>query len=314
LLDKDNFGEDFFEMVYGKDSAIWLWMQSNYLQNIIRGLPKWLVSLTLPPIAKYNRFRADNRRQIVAVKERLEDPNLKDGRTTIFSELLAADYHGVGAPTTTVDDLLDEANVVLAAASDTTGNAMTIASYHILTNPIVRVNLRRELQNAFPDANARLDFIALEKLPYLTAVIKEALRLSYGVIGRLPRVVPEPGAEFNGFSVPAGTIVGMSAWVMHHDEGVWPDSQTFDPTRWLESEEKFFYLEKYLVPFGKGSRQCIGMPLAYCELYITLGTIFRRFDGLENYETRPEDLVYDDYFSSYHPPEAKKFRVIGGKN
>jgi hypothetical protein len=50
--------------------------------------------------------------------------------------------------------------------------------------------------------------------------------------------------------------------------------------------------------------------LAYSELYITLGTLFRRFDKLKVYNTGPEDLVYDDYFSSYHPVDARKFHVI----
>jgi hypothetical protein len=51
--------------------------------------------------------------------------------------------------------------------------------------------------------------------------------------------------------------------------------------------------------------------LAYCELYVTLGTLFRRFDKLKVYKTRPEDLVYDDYFSSYHPVDARKLHVVG---
>ena len=58
LLDRDDFGEDFFEMGYGKDTAIWLWMQSNFLQAVIRGLPKWFIQWTLPPIAKFNKSRA----------------------------------------------------------------------------------------------------------------------------------------------------------------------------------------------------------------------------------------------------------------
>jgi len=58
LLDREDFGEDFFEMVYGKDSAIWLWMQSNFLQGVVRGLPEWFIKETLPPIAKYHKFRA----------------------------------------------------------------------------------------------------------------------------------------------------------------------------------------------------------------------------------------------------------------
>jgi hypothetical protein len=51
--------------------------------------------------------------------------------------------------------------------------------------------------------------------------------------------------------------------------------------------------------------------LAYCELYVALGTLFRRFDRLKVYRTRPQDLVYDDFFSPYHPVDARKFYVVG---
>jgi hypothetical protein len=125
-------------------------------------------------------------------------------------------------------------------------------------------------------------------------------RLSFGVIGRLPRVTPEPGAEFNGYSVPAGvclksqfpvlfsppflsppfslfltvcvtvclttdsgtqnqTIVGMSSWMMHRNEDVFPNPEKFDPSRWLDPAI-VRVLDKHLVTFGKGQRQCIGMP------------------------------------------------------
>ena len=50
--------------------------------------------------------------------------------------------------------------------------------------------------------------------------------------------------------------------------------------------------------------------LAYCELYVTLGTIFRHFENLKVDQTRPQDLVYDDYFATYHPKNARKLHVV----
>jgi hypothetical protein len=49
--------------------------------------------------------------------------------------------------------------------------------------------------------------------------------------------------------------------------------------------------------------------LAYCELYVTLGTFFRRFGDLKVFETTPDDMDYDDFFSSYHVPEKKWFKA-----
>lgn len=134
-------------------------------------------------------------------------------------------------------------------------------------------------------------------------MIKEGLRLSFGVIGRLPRVVPASGAELHGYHLPAGTIVGMSSWLMHRDPEVFPDPMKFDPERWLKSPAEFRRLEHNMVPFGRGTRQCVGMPLAYTELYVTLATLFRRYPrGLKVWKTTPETMTdYEDFFSSYHP-------------
>jgi cytochrome P450 len=120
----------------------------------------------------------------------------------------------------------------------------------------------------------------------------------------------------------------MSSWVLHQDQNYFPNPTKFDPDRWLNPKEAR-RLEKAFVPFGKGTRACVGMPyidplnlirdmvltgvrLAYCELYVTLGTLFRRFGHLKGNHLTPDDLVYDDYFSSYHPISSTKFHVSAG--
>lgn len=120
------------------------------------------------------------------------------------------------------------------------------------------------------------------------------------------------------------TTVSMSSWIMHHNEDLFPDAEKFDPTRWTDPEQ-CKTMERYLFSFGKGSRQCVGMPyafpprcrkilypltlnrLAYCELYVTLGQIFRQFDSLKTPGKSREEMLYDDYFSSYHPEKYNQF-------
>ena len=182
----------------------------------------------------------------------------KNSRRTIFHELLTPNPEEGYVPPTP-DDIKDEAYGILAAAADTTGNGLTTGAYYVIKHPEIYRKLHMELKAAFPDPHAKLELSILERLPYLTGVVNEALRLSFGVISRLPRIVPEGGATFNGYHFPAGTTVSMSSWVLHQNEDYFPNSQEFDPERWFTTADKQRMWEAF-VPFGKGSRICVGMP------------------------------------------------------
>jgi hypothetical protein len=90
--------------------------------------------------------------------------------TTIFHQLLTPNVTE-GHVVPTVDELKDEAYVIIAAAADTTGNAMTIGTYNVVSNKDIYTKLTAELKEAFPDPNAKLDFLTLEKLPYLVCAL-----------------------------------------------------------------------------------------------------------------------------------------------
>ena len=67
---------------------------------------------------------------------------------------------------------MQEAYSILAAAADTTGNAMTVAAFNVLSNPLIYQRLVQDLEEAFPDPNATLEFVELEKMPYLVHLSK----------------------------------------------------------------------------------------------------------------------------------------------
>lgn len=97
-----------------------------------------------------------------AVKAGLEDKS----RTTIIHQLLAR-TRSEGHSAALVESLTDDTLTFILAASDTTGNAMTTAMYEVVSNPAIYSKLAAELNSAFPDSEATLDFIKLEKLQYL---------------------------------------------------------------------------------------------------------------------------------------------------
>ena len=69
----------------------------------------------------------------------------------------------------------------------------------------------------------------------------------------------------------------MSSTLIHHNESIYPNSSSFNPERWIDNPR----LERYLVSFTKGSRQCVGMNLAYTEMFLWLSNVFGRFGSKE---------------------------------
>ncbi|EEB91357.1 hypothetical protein MPER_10290 [Moniliophthora perniciosa FA553] len=157
----------------------------------------------------------------------------------------------------TRDWLISEGAVFRVAGSDTVGNTCTIGTRNLIREDGVRNKLVQELENAWPDKGNPIPLERLEKLPYLTAVIKESLRLSFGVVSPMTRVVPNSGAIISGQSVPPGTIVSIANSFVHLNPEIFPDPARFYPERWLE--DKDHVLDRYLVAFGKGPRSCVGI-------------------------------------------------------
>lgn len=251
FLDQPDIGATFFQMARGIGPALWVFQQFPTFQSIALSTPPWMAPYLSKPLGYVTGMQMECVRQIEGVKEKMKDG--KDvGRETIFTTLLTPEDKPKGYVVPTTWQLKDEAYSVLVAAADTTGNAMTVAAFNVLYNQQIYAKLASELFQHFPDNNADLPYLELEKLPYLTAVIKEGLRLSFGVPGRVPRVVPAGGAEFNGYLIPEGYVVGMSAWMLHRDPDVFPNPMEFDPERWMQGQEVTRRLERSMIPFGRG--------------------------------------------------------------
>ncbi|KAH0423588.1 cytochrome p450 [Colletotrichum camelliae] len=175
--------------------------------------------------------------------------------------------------------LVGESLDLLVAGSDTSATSVTTALFEILRNPAIEKRLVDELDAAIPDKNDLPPVQTLEKIEYLTACVKEGIRLASAVPSRLPRIVPQNLSEplvVDGKIVPPGTIVSMSAHTMHSSVDLWgPDARLFNPDRWLGPEAKS--LDQYQVAFSKGARMCIGQNLVPVELTLILASILRKY-------------------------------------
>lgn len=126
-----------------------------------------------------------------------------------------------------------------------------------------------------------------------TAVIKETLRMATAIPAGLPRVVPPSGAVISGVDIPGGTVVSQSPLFISFSEETFARPHEFLPERWLQPESKA--LESWLVVFSRGPRSCLGINLAYCQLYLMMAYLFRRFDVRED-PNRPADLRWSEHF------------------
>jgi cytochrome P450 len=194
------------------------------------------------------------------ITERREQPD--SSRTDILNLLMSA-RDEAGNPMTDVE-LRDELMTLLVAGHETTATALTWALYWIHKLPQVRSRLLEELDSlgANPDSNA------IFRLPYLSAVCSETLRIYPVAMLTFPRVVKSP-CELMGYQLEPGTALMGCIYLTHHREDVYPEPKQFKPERFLERQYSAY---EYL-PFGGGSRRCIGMAFALFEMKLVLAKI-----------------------------------------
>lgn len=231
---------------------------------------------------------------------------------TIFDTILDSD---VPPAEKSMYRLAEEAQALTGAGSMTTANALETTIYHLLSNKEYIYLLGAELEDALPEPMAMPTLAEVEKLPYLTAVIYEGLRLSIGVAHRLSRVSPDVSYMYRDFTIPRGVAVGMTAMDILENPDIFPDPEVFIPGRWLpldslKARQRYQWLQTI---FGGGSRICLGINLAWAELYLTMACVVRRFGTrMELYDVDHERnlKVTVDGFNALRSKESMGLRVI----
>ncbi|EGY20442.1 trichodiene oxygenase [Verticillium dahliae VdLs.17] len=267
----------------------------------MKGLPLPVVSAINPAVGHLFWWQQSVRKQVGPILEGGADRDSAGARQTIFHALRDSP---LPQQEKTLDRLCDEAEIMTGAGSETTAQAMTRLMFYLKHAPETLVEVRRELDGVVRKGGPVPSWIELQRLPYLSAAIKEAIRLSYGVTTRLPRICHED-IRYKDWIIPAGTPVSMTPHDVLTDPDVFPEPHTYRPERWLEAGTAGRKLDRYFVPFGKGARQCPGMNLAHAELFLTASTIISRFDW-DLYETGLDDVTCQhDFFVAVGKLDSK---------
>lgn len=145
------------------------------------------------------------------------------GVGNIFTSILAE----IEKSGSTLDDviLVREARSLIVAGTDTTAITLTFLVWNVLSRPQLHGDLLEELCREAGDVGEEdafaLEDEQLEKLPLLTAVIHESMRLYGAAPGSLPRSPPLGGATVGGVYIPDSAVVSTQAWSLHRHPAIW---------------------------------------------------------------------------------------------
>ena len=151
------------------------------------------------------------------------------------------------------------------AGADTTATAIRACLHAIYSRHEVLERLRIEIDELYTAHSGigNVKYLQFKKLPYLTAVIREAMRLNPSIPFQLLRYAPPGGLVVDGKYIPPDTPVGISPLVQNREAAIWgKDADEFQPDRWLDPAH-FRYLDANDMTFGgNGPRMCIGRNIA----------------------------------------------------
>lgn len=174
-------------------------------------------------------------------------------------------------------EIKDELMTMLFAGHETTASALAWAFYWIHYCPGVREKLIKELNSIEGNSDPN----TIVKLPYLSAVVAETLRIYPVAIATFARQLKEP-FEIMGYKFEAETIFSPCIYLTHHREDIYPEPKKFKPERFLEKQ----YSSYEYFPFGGGNRRCLGYAFALFEMKLVIATVLLQVE-LELLDKKP---------------------------
>ncbi|KAF2830934.1 cytochrome P450 [Ophiobolus disseminans] len=212
------------------------------------------------------------------LKRRLSpEANIK--RPDFVSQLLRSEDRGEGL---TPDEVLQNSMLFINAASETTATALTAVANNLVQNPESLSALEDEIRKFSSPSDLSLQ--SLKQLPYLNAVLQEALRMcNPNPIGHF-RITPPTGGKVAGHWVPGNTMVTIQPIALAHSLKYFHEPAAWRPERWLKEAETdvnspyYHDQRKGVRGFGWGPYICVGEPLAWAWMRLIIAKMVWTFD------------------------------------
>jgi cytochrome P450 len=238
-------------------------------EGMIRALsPSALERFPIPANRRFDQAIDRLRRIVLEVIAAWRTDGVDHG--DLLSMLMLARDEGAGEQMSD-RQVYDEVITLLTAGSETTAVALTWLFYELARHPEIERRVRAEIHDVL--AGRPVTFDDVPNLAYTWRVVNEILRMyPIWILMRRARV----DVELGGVRLPAGTEFMLSPYSLHFDSRFHAEPDRFDPDRWLPDRAAAVPKGAF-IPFGAGSRQCIGNGFAYTEIIVAAVTVLSRW-------------------------------------
>jgi len=250
-----------------------------YFNRLLMPFGELIEKIPLLPINKgFQKAKKDLDSIVYSIikehRKKLDKGDDTESHDDLLLTLLQAQDEEAGIGRMTDEQLRDEVMTIFLAGHETTANALTWTYYLLSENPLIETRLQEELYSTFGNSRTPITVDDVPKLQYTEKLLTESMRL-FPPAWALGRQAIDD-YKVGGYSVPKGSIILMSQYVMHRDPRYFPEPDRFYPDRWTEEFKKQLPRFSYF-PFGGGIRGCIGEPFAWMEGILLIATICRQW-------------------------------------
>ncbi|KAL6705468.1 hypothetical protein ACN47E_006733 [Coniothyrium glycines] len=283
--------------------STWAWFKP-------RGLDKLMEIASPPAIKNWSSFveecltsRTLKQTQLEE-KSQVEAENRKDFFHWLFKAVDPQTGTGYSLP-----ELFAECELLTIAGSDTTAIVLSAMFFYLGRNLDIQEKLANEILSVFQSYDDIKNGNPLLSCKYLTAFIKEAMRMAPPVPAEPSREVLQGGSVVDGHFFPQGTLISTAFWAMHYNPTYYTKPFCFQPDRWIinsadATAESVDLAESAFCAFSTGSRGCVGKNMAWLEMRIVMAKTIWKFQieqdpanklGCGNPRARPGRRLEDQY-------------------
>ncbi|KAK3123613.1 hypothetical protein QOZ80_8AG0633580 [Eleusine coracana subsp. coracana] len=232
----------------------------------------------------WRRFAAKHLEEIFSILDgivhrRVEEVRSSSSKETQNNDFLDALVELMSTGKMACDNVTSILFDVFTAGSDTIAITVEWAMAELLRNPSIMAKARAEIKGVLGDKET-IEEPDAGSLPYLQAVVKEAMRLHPVPPIMLPYKAVEDGVEVSGYAAPQGATVIFNVWAIMRDPVAWEKPDEFMPERFLDRAAQVDFRGKHFefIPFGSGRRMCPGLPMAERVVPFILASLLHAFE------------------------------------